>query len=295
MTAAVHIRRHASARAFRERAEAWLLAREAEHNLLLGLAARLEHATAGFEHPIYLATVERGAEVVGCAFRTPPFKLGITRLPAEALAPLADDVAGMYDALPGLLGPEPEAAGLARLWSEPRGVVAREGMRQRIYQLERVLPPERPAPGHARLATDEDLDTVVAWVAAFTGEALGSSLRLRPVDQRSVLRGYIAGEKVMLWDDGGSRALAAAPAETPHGARIGYVYTPPEWRRRGYASACVAALSQRVLEGGRRFCFLYTDLANPTSNAIYQRIGYQPVCDVVDYHFDAPAPGAEDR
>ena len=65
------------------------------------------------------------------------------------------------------------------------------------------------------------------------------------------------------------------------------MYTPPELRGRGYASACVAALSARELDEGRRFCFLYTDLSNPVSNAIYQRIGYTPVSDVVDYRFEA--------
>ncbi len=284
---ALHVRRHASARAFRERAEAWLLEREAEHNLLLGLAARLEHTTAGYERPIYLATVERGAEVVGCAFRTPPFNLGFTRLPAEALAPLVDDVAGMYAALPGLIGPEPEAAGIARLWGETRGVVARERMRERIYQLEQVRAPDPPPPGHARLATDGDLDLLVEWVTAFTTEA-----RVPARDVRALMADYASAGRIMLWDDGGARSMAGAPADTPNGARIGYVYTPPAWRRHGYASACVAALSQRMLDAGRRFCFLYTDLSNPTSNDIYQRIGYVPVGDVVDYRFEAGAPPA---
>ena len=66
---------------------------------------------------------------------------------------------------------------------------------------------------------------------------------------------------------------------TPHGVRIGMVYTPPQFRGRGYASNCVAALTRRLLDSGRSFCFLFTDLANPTSNKIYQAIGYRHVCD----------------
>jgi predicted GNAT family acetyltransferase len=73
---------------------------------------------------------------------------------------------------------------------------------------------------------------------------------------------------------------------TPHGMRIGPVYTPPEHRRQGYASAATSAVSQHLLDGGRRFCFLYTDLANPTSNHIYQEIGFQSVCDVEVYRFE---------
>jgi predicted GNAT family acetyltransferase len=80
--------------------------------------------------------------------------------------------------------------------------------------------------------------------------------------------------------------MAGSTGPTPHGIRIGAVYTPPEYRQRGYASACVAYLSQMMLDSGRKFCFLFTDLSNPTSNHIYQQIGYEPVCDVDNYVFE---------
>ena len=82
--------------------------------------------------------------------------------------------------------------------------------------------------------------------------------------------------------------MAAVGGPTPNGDRISWVYTPPALRGRGYASACVAALSQRLLDSGRRFCFLYTDLANPTANKLYQRIGYRQVIDASIYHFEDP-------
>jgi predicted GNAT family acetyltransferase len=74
-------------------------------------------------------------------------------------------------------------------------------------------------------------------------------------------------------------SLAAFCGPTPNGMRIGPVYTPPQYRGKGYASANVAALSQRLLDSGRKFCYLFTDLANPTSNKIYQKIGYEQVCE----------------
>ena len=77
----------------------------------------------------------------------------------------------------------------------------------------------------------------------------------------------------------GAVSLAGFGGRTPNGIRVGPVYTPPDLRGRGYASALTADLTRRLLAGGRRFCFLYTDLANPTSNSIYQRIGYRPVSD----------------
>lgn len=96
-------------------------------------------------------------------------------------------------------------------------------------------------------------------------------------------------ERLVLWwtDEPTPRpvSMAATSGPTPNGIRVNAVYTPPAERNRGYASACVAALTERMLDGGRRFCFLYTDLSNPTSNSIYQRVGYRPVADVDQYRF----------
>jgi predicted GNAT family acetyltransferase len=93
---------------------------------------------------------------------------------------------------------------------------------------------------------------------------------------------------MFLWEDGGRAvSMVGVSGETPNGIRVAPVYTPPELRGRGYASACVAAVTQAQFDRGRRFCFLFTDLANPTSNKIYQAIGYEPVCDVDEYRFEA--------
>ena len=86
--------------------------------------------------------------------------------------------------------------------------------------------------------------------------------------------------------------MAGWGGRTPNGVRIGPVYTPPSLRRRGYGSAVTAAVSAERLASGLRFCFLYTDLANPTSNRIYSEIGYEPVCDSADCAFDAPDAAA---
>lgn len=275
----LHVARHADAAAFLWRALPWLLHAEAEHNLVLGLAHRLTKSTAGFEPPIYLATIESAGEVVGCAFRTPPFKLGVTRMPEDALPLLVEDVATVYDAIPGALGPQAETTLLAGLWSARTGLAARQAMRNRIYQAVEVLPPRRTPRGHVRVARPGDRDLVAGWVGDFTAEAHVLSGSADRIDQ------LIGEGSLLLWEDEGPRSMAAEVARTPNGARVGYVYTPPAWRGRGYASACVAALSQLILDSGAQFCFLYTDLANPTSNAIYSRLGYRPVADVVDYEF----------
>ena len=92
----------------------------------------------------------------------------------------------------------------------------------------------------------------------------------------------IERQDLRIWQDERPVSMAVAQGETPNACRVGYVYTPPEARGRGYASALVAELSQRMLDSGLSFCVLYADLSNPTSNAIYQRIGYEAICDVRD-------------
>lgn len=197
-----------------------------------------------------------------------------------AVTPLVEDVERVYPTLPAVFGPEPVAGAFAALWAERKGVSSVVGTRQRIYRLERVTMPPWRVPGSLRAAQLEDLDLLEAWVQAFSTEAGVVTRNARRAAEARINEGA-----VWLWVDGVPRSMAVEAGHTPNGARIGYVYTPPEFRGRGYASSCVAALSQRVLESGRKLCFLYTDLSNPTSNRIYQRLGYEPVCDVVDYDF----------
>ncbi len=285
MTFRVH--RHATADAFLERAEAWLLQAEAEHTLILGIARRLTESTEGYDPPIYLATVEDEGGVVGCAYRTPPYKFGLTRMPEEALPLLVDAAAEVYASLPAALGPTAETRRFAEYWSRKKGVRAREGMHQGIYQLEEVSPLARQSPGHLRLAEANDTVLVTAWIDAFTEDTGIFGSHPREQAER-----FIAKQTLYLWEDERPVSMAGWTGRSPNGVRIGAVYTPPEYRGRGYATACVAALSQRMLDTGLAFCFLYTDLSNPTSNNIYQRIGYHPVRDVVDYYFDDSSDGA---
>lgn len=278
MSAAGYVcRRFEDPVAYRARVTPWLLGREAEHNLLLGLLPVIEASPERFEPPILLASVESGDEVVGCVFRTPPYKLGLTRLPAAAVERVVESVGEVYDSLPAVLGPSEVARRFGELWCARHGGRPREGMRQRIFQLEAVLPQGAHPPGAMRPATRDDLERVVEWVRAFEAES-GAELH----DTDRIARDRIVAGDFFLWEDEEPVSLAGYSGRTPHGVRIGPVYTPPPLRGRGYATACVAELSHRALASGRRFCFLYTDLANPTSNRIYERIGYRPVADVID-------------
>ncbi len=276
----MNIERHPDSRTFLNRAEGWLLSNEAQNNLILAVANQLLGDEHSYEDPIYLATIEDDGRVSGCAWRTPPFKLGLTQIPIESIPLLVRDVATVYDALPALMGPESEAIEFAKCWSRQVGAKWAIGMRQGIYRLEQVDLPARIASGSLRKAKMSELQLLSEWGAGFsldTGVEIHAPLALL---ERSIRRGSL-----YIWEDQGPRSMAVASGTTPNGIRVGYVYTPPVFRNRGYATAIVSSLSQQLLDAGRRFCFLYTDLANPTSNKIYEKIGYASVGEVVDVDF----------
>ncbi len=272
---------------FERSAGPFLCRREAENNLPLGLISGLKAGrTFGAQRP-YFAVVHAGSAVVGATMRTPPFNLILIAGTEPDALPLliGDALAAMPDA-PGLLGPKDLVTRAAALWCERTGASADLTMAQRIYRLARVTPPP-PVSGRARLAGETDRATVVPWFQAFVVEAMPGRDASRESAEATADH-FLRSRSLWLWVDGEAVAMAGVSGRTPSGARVGAVYTPPERRRRGYASALVAALSQAQLDAGARFCFLYTDLANPTSNRIYQAIGYEPVADVDEYRFGPP-------
>jgi predicted GNAT family acetyltransferase len=278
----MRLNRYATVDAFLTDARAFLVAREAEHNLILGLCTGLREHPELFEEAPFLATVtDADGAVVLASIRTPPWNLVLSETddPA-AVDPLADALAG--EPLPGVLGPREAAARFAQRWSAAAGRQMEIEMRERIFRLTRAIPPRRVS-GSFRLAEPRDRETLAAWIRAFHDEATPTQ-PLTDVDaavDRWIDR---VGRSMYIWEDGGRPvSLAGAGGETPSGVRIGPVYTPPEFRRRGYASALTAAVSRAQLDSGRRFVFLFTDLANRTSNRIYQAIGYEPVTDVDSY------------
>jgi hypothetical protein len=283
--ASMHVERLSDTNAFLERAGEFLFAREAVHNLALGLCSRLRtHPLLYGEQP-YFAVALDGARVVATTMRTPPHNLILSAVddPA-ALEPLADDAHSAFGSLPGVGGPREPVGQFAGIWEMRTGAKAEISMRMRIYEAEETRAPEGIA-GRMRRYENRDRELVIAWMDAFVDEAMSDPppetseewLERREADPDSgILIWEVDGEPVSMGGYGGT---------TPNGNRVGPIYTPPELRRRGYASALTAGLTQMLLDRGRRFCFLFTDLANPTSNSIYQQIGYRPVADVDQWSF----------
>lgn len=272
--------------------EPYLLGHEATHCLPLGLLATLPAEPLPNGEMPYMALVEQQDAVALVALRTPPFGLILSLLAPEiaanpdatnaALALVADDVAARYAGrLPGVNGPVPVSRLFAEQWERRMGRAARLVVQERVYQLESVIPVL--APGTMRPVAEGDRDLLTRWMAEFAAEALAHEA----IDPAVWVERYLASPSRggYIWEDGAPVTWVGYGNPTPHGIRIGPVYTPPEQRGHGYASACVAATSQRLLDDGRTFCFLFTDQANPTANHIYQTVGYNPINDVDVYEF----------
>jgi predicted GNAT family acetyltransferase len=135
-----------------------------------------------------------------------------------------------------------------------------------------------------RLANEDYKALLENWSLRFSNDCgLGDDL----AKAKEYAASAIKYKTRYLWElDSKPVSMAGVGGNTPNGIRVSWVYTPPELRGKGYASALVATLSQAQLDAGKKLCFLYTDLANPTSNAIYQRIGYKKVSESTHYDFE---------
>lgn len=275
----VKLRRFSDARSFLGRAGEWLLASEAEHNSILGDAYLLLTGQHPFREPFCFWTIETNGRVIACAVRPPPDGLTLTAAPSEAIELLVADVARTSRELPLVNGPEREATRFARLWSAARGCDWSLSFQWRWYVLEGVADLPRCPPGRLRLAEPSDRELVAEWADAYA-----RSVRTL-VDVRAFFARRIQTRSLYLWDDEGPRSLVAVSGLTPSSARISAVYTPPELRGNGYATAAVAEASRTVLAAGRRMCVLFADRTDPTPNGIYMRIGYRPVRDTVGITF----------
>lgn len=269
-------------------ARAVLEANEATNSLMYGLALRDEQFPERITSPHFYAVVEKGGAPHALDLMTPPNNLVVTSADDEpspqASQTLAEHLQRAGWAVPGVIGPAPAAQAFARAWQARTGVPCRLSFHEGLYELRRVSPTP-PVPGWMRQAGPADLDLIVPWVMQFHRDALPDDI---PTEEqaRESSRIRIADGAFYLWEDPHPVALAGWTRPTPHGCSIGPVYTPAAFRRKGYGTALTAALSQALLDSGKQYVALFTDLANPTSNSIYQKIGYRRLCDFDMLRFD---------
>ncbi|MBP7691011.1 MAG: GNAT family N-acetyltransferase [Anaerolineales bacterium] len=284
----MRLTRYLTAPEFRAQAEAFLVQHEAEHNLMLGLMTSLAFKPDLYPSQPYFAVVTDAGRVSAAALMTPPHGLAVSYAASpEALRLIVADVAAFRPETPSVIGPAGAARLCAELWQAQTGQGFRRQMAERIYRLERVIAPA-PVSGQPRRVEAGDQSLLLSWLAAFQITAFGradAGAVTRTVHNMLTLPPEY--RSTFVWEDPYPVALVSCGGPTPHSRRVGPVYTPPEFRRRGYASALTAAVSQYILDQGCRVATLFTDLANPTSNKIYQAIGYEAVCDADQYEFTA--------
>lgn len=283
----MEVERYDDPRAFYERVGPFLEQSEAAHTFHLGLRERLERDphTFGPADPVLVAAFDHG-EVIGIATQTPPYNAVLSLFDdARGAAAIAERLHRDGTELPGLLGPLDAGPAFVDRWCVLTGASARITLEERIYEATEAIPP-RAVSGRLRPYSEADRDIALRFMAAFHAEATPDAPEADPED---FLRRRLAEPEggLVFWEDGDRPvSFGGYGAPSPTAMRIGPIYTPPELRGRGYASALTAAVTEHVLASGRRSCFLFTNLANPTSNSIYRKIGYRPVLDVNQWTFE---------
>jgi uncharacterized protein len=225
------------------------------------------HAHAGEPYFFVLQTAAQRGIIVAATDQLPP----------EKVAVIAACLRGMHPETPAIVGPRALVQEMATLWSSK----AAPHFLQLAHKTSLVVPPARPAAGRMRTGDAADSAVIAEWLMAFSLESLTVEMTREDAERLANVR--LAEGAVQVWEDAGLVSMLILLRPTRSGCSIGYVYTPPAQRGRGYASALVAAATQAQLDQGRTFVTLFTNEANPTSNKIYGAVGYTPFAEFAHY------------
>jgi predicted GNAT family acetyltransferase len=266
-----------------------LLSSEPErHTVLLSVLATLmsRGPTAFGPAAPLLGWWSDGGAVTAAVLQTPPHALLMTGFDGHSAAELAEVLARRGTVLPGINGTEPDAAAFALAWRDVTGQQGQAHQRQRLYRLGALIPPNSVPPGAARVATAGDTAIVRSWYSAFAAETGTEEAPPGMIENR------LGAGQLMLWEAAGEPTSMAGMTDVINGtARIGPVYTPPSLRGRGYGGGVTAAVTELASDQGAASVVLFTDLANPTSNSLYLKLGYEPVEDRVLITFSGSPRG----
>lgn len=275
---------------FLDRARAHLHAEPALNTVLLTVADTLRtrgpHAYGDGESPPLFGHLDGDGAVRGAFLRTAPRRVAVSPRTADApgaLDALAGELAALVPGLPGVMSDHAAAAAFARAWQRHTGDAVAEDLRQRLYRLGALTPPVPAPPGAARVAAPGDRELLARWHRAFAAD-LGQPSLMDPYRWADARLAYGG---VTLWElpDGTPVSMAGATVPVAGQIRVAPVYTPAEHRARGYAAAVTADVTRAALAAGAGEVLLFTDLANPTSNGLYRRLGYRPVRDYAQFTF----------
>lgn len=244
----------------------------------------------GWRDPVnwFMATVSDDAGIRITAIMTPPHNLTLyatdNQNDDKALACLIDGILETNFSIKGVMTESTLAESFAQAYTTAKGMKYSINKSQRIYELlqanSNIL-----SVGSLRLAQESDMAFLPYWCEGFDSDCFGSVPSVQSDAERYLY--HISMRKLFILEDNGTPvSMAKINREMQTVCGVGYVYTPPYFRGKGYATSCVATVSRLILERGFSKCVLYTDLANPTSNSIYQKIGYKPICDSLEIKFE---------
>jgi hypothetical protein len=271
------LHRHLDAHSFLERAEPWLMTREIEHAVVLQSARQARADATHYERPIYWATFEDGRGLVGCAYRTPPFKVGVTVLPEAAIAPLVADLAATYPgAVGGFSGPEPTVSALASAWVARRGGSWSVNTRGRLLSFATQPEPEHAKIGVLRLAGATDAALAQSW-----GAAASIDSGIAALDGHMCLQ-LLRAKLLYFWADDQPRCMIGLLRETRDSVAVGIVYTPAAFRGEGYGMAALAALNRLLDEREVANRYLWIDPNSDGAQALAAKLSCRFVYDSLD-------------
>ncbi|MEM7552698.1 MAG: GNAT family N-acetyltransferase [Cyanobacteria bacterium P01_A01_bin.84] len=274
----------------------YLLKDEGENILPIGICETLSNNPKYYDSQPYMVSVRVDDEIIAVAIRTPPHNLVLSKVKnLEAIELIAQDLYSqqiysqqLYSQkqysqkqnLPGVSGLITESFTFAKLWNYLTGSNYCTRIHLRIHRLQTVKE-IKTTHGYIRPATEKDKSLLCQWYEEFSIEAMGAIKG----NIETIVESQLKQNNIYLWQDEVPVTMVCCAGKTINSKRLGPVYTPPKYRRKGYATSCVAQVSQKFLNEGCQSCFLFTDIANPTSNNIYHKIGYQAVANWDEYEF----------
>lgn len=275
--------KYTDANEFYDKVVSFLEKDEAVNNLALGILSNLRNNENSYgKIKPFLALLEDGEIIKLVMIMTPPYNLQILGGGSnEVLTYAIDYLINENIEVPGIIGRKELCADIVNIWAEKSSFKPEISMDQRIYRLDQVNN-THDSKGCFKIADKEDSKTLVKWLMEFN-KYIGENPDKDKAEKQ--IKNLINKERAYLWVDKVPVAMVLAGRETKNGITVSGVYTPEKFRNNGYATSCVAKVSKLLLEEGFKFCTLYTDLSNPTSNSIYMKIGYEPIADSLMYEF----------
>jgi hypothetical protein len=272
---------------FLARAGGFLRSRPALHTMPLTTVEKLR--AQGADGTVF-GWLEGEGEVRALCYRRSTRRLTLTGVSAEQADALAWRLAGLGHVLSGVTAVRDTAEAFAEVWRRHTGARSAQNVWVRLYRLGTLTQPGPVPEGRGRVAVGRDREQVVGWCSEFVA-AVGEAPAM---DAEAWVGSRFADKHYTFWEtaDGTPVSMAGWTSMVAGMVRVDPVYTPAQFRGRGYAGAVTVEVSRAALAAGATDVVLFTDPTNPTSNALYQRIGYVPVADLIGYDFSDCAPVA---